>query len=374
MTLQAQIFVGIEGLRSLRSEWEQILAHSPRARFFQFPNWYEAYLASLESQPNDVVFVVVRDGATAIAVFPLKQERRTVGGVSIRTLELPRHDHLHLRDIIVAPTHRQTLSLQSIVRLLKQCRELRWDVLALWHLLEDSCAMDSYRAGAPGLTVCAQRFSCSVVPLLPHEQMLAGLSKNFRKNLRRRGNLAEKMGGITFETAREGAALEAGFAALLEVEASGWKGATGEGTAIRQDARLIQFYEQVVRGFGQRGQCAIHLMKHDGKPIAATMELFINDVVYGMKCGYDENYSELSPVHLLTEFLVKECDRRGGIRELNIVSDSPGFDCWRPKHVPVYNIYAFNTTVMGLAARAAMGVGQAWRGRERLAAAHSASE
>jgi len=372
MTLQAQILVGIEGQRELRSEWEQIAAQMPRTRFFQFPIWYEAYLASLESQPSDVVFVVLRDGSNAIAVLPLKRERRTVGGVSIRTLELPRHDHLHLRDIIVSPAHRQTLSLSSIVALLKQCRELRWDVLALWHVLEDSCAMDAYRAGAPGLTVCAPRFNCSVIPLLPHEQMLAGLSKNFRKNLRRRGKLVEKMGGITFEVACEGAALEAGFAALLEVEASGWKGAAGEGTAIKQDSRLIQFYEQVVRGFSQRRQCAIHLMKHGGKPVAATMELFINGVVYGMKCGYDESYSELSPVHLLTEFLVKECDRRGGIRELNIVSDSPGFDCWRPRSVPVYNIYAFNTTIMGLAARAAMGIAERMRaGSTHCAAAET---
>jgi CelD/BcsL family acetyltransferase involved in cellulose biosynthesis len=351
----------------MRDEWDGIVRMLPSPRFFHFPIWYESYLESLEDRPDDVVFAVVRDGPAAVAVLPLKQERRTVGGVSIRTLELPRHDHLHLRDILVAPSHAAGISLTMLVTLLKQCSHLRWDVLALWHALEDSCAMDAHRAGAPAMTLCTPRFNCSAIPLLPHEQMIAGLSKNFRKNLRRRGNLAEKMGEISFEAACEGAALAAGFSALLDVEASGWKGESGENSAIRRDERLLRFYDLIVRRFGKQGRCAIHLMKHRGNPIAATMELFINDVVYGMKCGYDEAYSELSPVHLLTEFLVKECDRHGGIRELNIVSDSPGFDCWRPRHVPVYNIYAFNTTIMGLAARAAMGVAQRMRGRREAA-------
>lgn len=361
MPMRIELASGICGLHEVRCQWDALARALPIPRFFHFPQWYESYLIALDDRPQETLVAVVRDGEQAAAILPLKQERRTVGGVSIRTLELPRHDHLHLRDIIVAPTHRQTVSLAMIVALLKQCHGLRWDVLALWHALEDSCAMDAYRAGAAGMTLCAPRFNCSVIPLLPHQQMIAGLSKNFRKNLRRRANLAEKMGGITFEAACAGAPLQAGFAALLDVEASGWKGAGGEGTAIKQDPRLVKFYERIVRGFGERGQCAIHLMKHHGKPVAATMELFIGDVVYGMKCGYDEAYAELSPVHLLTEFLVKECERRGGIRELNIVSDSPGFDCWRPQHVPVHNIYAFNTTITGLAARAAMGVVQRMR-------------
>ena len=132
-----------------------------RRHFFHLKEWYESYLAALERNPEALLYCVVHDTAdrsAPAALLPLQQKTRRFAGLRLRTLELPHHVHLHLRDILVNDAARSNLSLAEIARLLKRSRELRWDVLVLCHGLEDSCAMAAYNLRAPAWSICLKRF------------------------------------------------------------------------------------------------------------------------------------------------------------------------------------------------------------------------
>jgi CelD/BcsL family acetyltransferase involved in cellulose biosynthesis len=378
LAYRLKIFRGADGLSRISADWSKLASGMSSPRFLHLPQWYEVYCASLEPSPDHMVFCVFYadsdepDRGAPVALLPLREEHRTVAGARIRTLELPRHDHLHLRDILISDSARTKLSLAEIVAQLRQCRDLRWDVLALWHALEDSCTMAAYRLAPPGLTICRQRFHCSHMPLGSWEEMSKRLSKSFRQNLRTANNRCKNFEGLKFETIRTLPDLDGALSAFLDVESSGWKGAGGSNSAIKLDARLIDFYRGIARRFGEQGQCEIHLLRHGGRPIGAMLLLLAGDTIYLPKCAYDEEYSRISPVHLLLERMFKQIhpERAEQIKHFNLVSDSSWFDVWQPRRMDVYNVYVFNTTMMGLAADAAMGLVDGWkRRRDRRAAA-----
>ena len=47
----------------------------------------------------------------------------------------------------------------------------------------------------------------------------------------------------------------------------------------------------------------------------------------------------------------------------NAISDTGWFDVWKPQSSDVFNIYCFNTTLLGLGAYTAMTVANRWRAR-----------
>ncbi len=352
--MRLRVFTGQAGLEQIAGDWDRVLARMTWPHFWHKREWFAAYLNCLESNPADVAFVVLYDAKGATGILPLKQETRRFGPAKVRTLELPRHNHLHLRDILLSDDARAHVSLSMIVDELRRSRELKWDVLALWHALTDSCAMSAYRNAAPNLCQCAPRFACSHTPVAPWEEFSKNLSKNFRQNLRASKNRCDKLGGVTYETVRTFPALEKALVDFMDVEASGWK--AKEGTAIKCDERLKSFYEDLMKKFAPLGQCHIHLMRHDAKPICGLFVLSTAERAYLPKVAYDEEYSKLSPMRSLLEYAFRQYGENPEMKEVNLTSDAEWFDAWKPIKSSVYNIYTFNKTAFGLAAFTAMRV------------------
>ena len=349
-----------------------MLARMTRRHFFHLKEWYESYLEALEQQPDKIVFCVVyddNDHDAPAALLPLREEVHAVAGVRVRTLELPRHDALHLRDVLISDAARQRLSLAELTELLRRSGELEWDVLALWHCMEDSCVMAAHKLQAPSWNICTRRFGCSHVGLEPWEELSKKLSKSFRQNLRTANNRARDIEGLKFEMSNTMPELESALAAFLKVEGSGWK--AERGTAIKLDEHFKCFWEEIIQRFGPQGGCEIHLLRAADRPIGGLLLLVTDDIVYLPKVGYDEEYARISPVQLLLENLFKQCEKRTELKELNLTSDAPWFEVWKPRRSSVYNVYVFNKTVMGMAVGAAMGLAEKWRTSKRRAGAAS---
>lgn len=353
MDYHLKVFHGRKGIEQISAVWAAVVDQMDRRHFYHFKDWYASYIETLEPVPDDVVFCVIHEGEKPVAILPFKQETRTVGGLKVRSLELPRDDHMLLRDIMICDSATSKLTITVITDLLKKSRELRWDVLALWHCSENSYTYRANKLKTPLLSICTRRFGSSYVPVQPWQQFNATLSRSFRQNQRTAHNRAEAFKDLQFEIANTPQQLETALNDFLDVEASGWKGE--QGTAIKQDKRQASFYKGLTQRFGLTGRCEIHLLKIAGKPIAGLFLMITDNTVYIPKLGYDEEFSRISPVHLLLENLFKQCDLKG-IKEVNLTSDAVWFNVWKPLQIGAYNIYVFNTTICGLAAGTAMGL------------------
>ena len=148
------------------------------------------------------------------------------------------------------------------------------------------------------------------------------LSRNLRKNLRRRRRQLEAAGDVSFDVhdGREG--LDERLEEAFRVEASGWKGLYGTAIASRDDTR--RFYVDVARWAAARGWLRLSFLRLGGRPIACDYAIVHRGVWYTLKAGYDEAFSLFSPGSLLLREQLVHCFE-GGLSRMELLAPDDSF-------------------------------------------------
>lgn len=346
---------GRAGLDELRAAWTALVDDSEARWFHHLPAWYDAYLNALEADDSSVHFFAAYDAGELLAVFPLKARRIRIGAVPVRALVVPHHDHMPLTDFVARGVANERALLSGLLRHLRARNDLHWDVCYFPRSLEDSAVGRAARGRLSGCLRILRGVSDSV-PLLPYDAFLQRLSKNFRGNLRKARNKLMAHESVEFSTARDIRALHESFEQFLEVEASGWKGGDGTGTAIRLHPDLRRFYLSLIDLFGATGACEINLLRVDDKCIGAQFCIIVGPAYYVLKIGYDEEFAALAPGNMLIEHLIQRLGNTE-ITSVNLVSGAEWHESWRPDRANVCDVIIANRTMAGLSALASLRAG-----------------
>ncbi len=345
--MNVQVFKGRQGLQDLSPAWRTLTAGLASPRFFHLVEWHQCNLDFLEPDPESVLYCAFFDGAELSAILPVRKVRRAYGGIPLRCIELLQHDHMWLTDVVVSASSRRPPSAQEILDSLRKCKEIRWDILVARHVLEDSALAALDTEGRYPWSLKRVQTACSQIPVRPYEQVLAGLSKKAIANLRQAANRFSRMGEPSYVAVTDNKGLKEAFGDFLKLEASGWKGASGIGSAIQLDSRLVSFYSCLTERLGVTGNCEIHLLQLDGKSVAAMFTVVCGGTSYALKVGYDEAYEKASPAHLLIQYMMKRYAAGGVTHTLNLVTAMDWVRPWSPTNLMVENRYYFNKTALG---------------------------
>ncbi len=346
--MKVQVFKGRQGLRDLAPAWRALTARLASPRFFHLVEWHQCNIDFLEPDPESVLYCAFFDGTEPVAILPVRKVRRTHGGISLHCLELLQHDHMWLTDIVVSAKSNKPPSAPHILDALRKCKEVRWDILVARHVLEDSALAALDIAGRYHWSLKRTQTACSQIPVRPQEQVLAGLSKKTVANLRQAANRLSRMGDPSYVAVTGCSGLAEAFGDFLRLEASGWKGASGTGSAIQLDSRLVNFYSCLTERLGVTGNCEIHRLQLDGTSIAAMFAVVSGGTSYALKVGYDEAFEKASPAHLLIQHMLNYYAAAGVTHTLNFVTAMDWVRAWSPLNLTVENRYYFNKTVFGL--------------------------
>jgi hypothetical protein len=342
------LFQGIEGLESLRDAWNEIVSGMTRRHFFHLWEWHHSYLQYLVPDPNNLKFFLFTKGETPIAIFPLQFTKISLGGLKLKALAFPTHNHVLLCDVIC---HSNILHLPLFQLLSAYLRNQRksWDLIQLPHVLEDACAIQVMNNTPPSRFLLRQDGRCDFMDTTEtYESFISGLSKNFRRSLKRAKQYLDELPGLQFTFTHNGPELEEKLEAFMDVEASGWKGAQGIGTAIKLHPSLTCFYRTLTRTLSTSGKVSINTLTQDGKCIAAQFCILLDDTAYVLKIGYDENYKRYAPGNLLLDLFIKQCMDDHTIKNVNLITDAEWHEDWKPKYYHRSRLYIFNTTPAGL--------------------------
>src|SRR5579863_3101826 len=96
-------FDGAEGLQALYRDWDKLARTLTPHRFFHRYDWYKSYMDTLEDDPQSVHFFAVYRHGALFGIVPLKASVRQWHGLPLRTLNLPDHVHMDLRDGVFGP-------------------------------------------------------------------------------------------------------------------------------------------------------------------------------------------------------------------------------------------------------------------------------
>jgi len=336
-----EVFCGVSGFERLKPDWKSLILPANATGFYHCAEWYEAYLEFLEDAPESFRFYGVFEADTLVAVFPLRKCVRSFFGIRFLSLELPRHAHMPLGDIILPATDRAGEIWRFFLEQLDPQSDECWDFIRLSEVPENS-TLSSVLTQMASLKVLKNRMhgclycSCSTPEDLPQT-----LSRSFRKSLRNARNRLSRKGDASFFIAQDAEETERGFQDFLRLEASGWKAESG--TAIALDSRLAGFYQRLTETFGSEG-CVLDILSVDGQAIAANFNLLTGTTLYGLKTGIDDQYRPFSPAHLLMEQELTQTDGFPQKPEiLNFVGDASWTSLWKPASMDVFDVYVFNT-------------------------------
>ena len=347
---EVEVYQGLDGLDALAEPWRQVLERIWKPRFFHHPHWWRSYVEAFDSLARTHFFLLLENGRPA-AVAPLQWTALRHGVIAARTWHLPRHAHLPLRDIVCARGVAASRALTALGEALADASVGGWDVLAFDSVLGDSALVADSSADHQGALVASAQ-SCDQIDCAGnYVGMTAQFSPNFRSNLNKARNKLARETGVEFSRVSRGPELMRCFEEFLDLEASGWKGREGRGTAIKLDPALVRFYRRLIEGFGPDDMVAINCLRIRGDLVAGQFCLRDDDTLYILKLAYDESRSRLAPGNMLLEWAIREGMERGAYRYVNLVGEPPWFKDWRPTSMPLLSLSVFNATPAGWTAR-----------------------
>ncbi len=351
IAIELRVASGLPGLIALRDEWQALMPRLREARFYHQHAWQLAYLGNLERDVPAVRYFHFRRGARPVAIFPLRRALRRVAGIDLHAWELPYEAHMDLCDAPIAPDENSAELLCELVCGLAHATGLPWDVLHLPKLLDGGAALRALQAAPLSFITLARsgrsmHFDCSSL-----DAALQGASREFLRNLNRQRRKLDRGGRIEVALVREPEALDAALADFLRIEASGWKGAAGCGSAITLHREVEAFYRDLTARFGAERRCSINLLRLDGRAIAAQYALIDGRRMNLLKIAYDEAYAAEAPGSRLLHEVLARCCESQEIAELSLVTGPPWAPGrWNPQVSDVWSACVFNASPRGIAA------------------------
>ncbi len=292
---------GRAALEELKADWQRLYAAMPLRTGFHAYETHLAYFDLLMAAPKRFRCLALRDADTVRAIVPLEARLERVPPIPV--WGVPLHPHLMVSDVICPEDDARRALLPALLDYLRHRPEGR-PLLVLGPLPADSVLWEGLQRLSGGhystrATMPAAVFDCE----RSFDEFSSRLSKHFRRNLRAHGKKLGSLENVRHVTAT-GAGIEDEFERFLELEASGWKGKSGTGSAIQLRPGLTAFYRTLAStlgiGWGE-DRCEINSLYADGRCIASQFCMRTGSEYSIPKIAYDEEYSRLSPGLLLME-------------------------------------------------------------------------
>ena len=327
---------GRAGLVQLEADWRRLYAKIPlRTSFLAF----EANLAHVDhvmAMPDQLRCLALTDGQQIRAICALEPRVERALGRPIPIWAALWHHHARQADVLCPDDEARRELVSAVAAHLRRESQGRW-LLLLGQLPATSALWDGLRRLGRSEHCEDQRDSvCFVDCSKSFEETRASLAKKFRHNLNTSAHRLARLDDVRFVTASDAADIEREFPTFLEIEASGWKGEGGTGTAVQCCGDLPDYFRDLGDHLcGDADHCEIHALYAEGRCLASLFSTRTGGTFSALKIGYDESYAWVSPGRLLMEKVVERCCNDPDVERLDVVGDAPWLRGWCPEWVPL---------------------------------------
>lgn len=320
------------------TRWRLLASHGPDSGPFVDPHWMLAWTEAFA--PREPVLVCARDGQRLVGLAALQRVVESWGGHRVTILK-SRTNAESFRFAFLSWKGRVDIQ-EQLWRAL--CRLGGCDVIRIERVPEGSPTVTA------AVTVAAELGCRCLVqptymtpwrPLSPRTPWDDGLTRRFKRNLRRAERRLGELGDVRFDVVTNGTRLKRALDVFYRLEASGWKGRRG--TAVTQRSEVKRFYDGLV----DRAEMWIPILSVCGDPVAAYVLRVSGPNIFALKTGYDQTYSKYAPGLLLTSRVIRYGLERG-MEMLDLMADLSSWKAdWAPEVRPHYELLLFAPTPTG---------------------------
>ena len=331
---------GRAGLKRLEGDWRRLYdAMADRTVFHTFEA-HLAYADHLMDAPERLRCLVLSDGrqVRAIAVLEARLDRSL--RIPVPVWGLPFHPHFPLADIVCPEDEARQVFLPAARRYLRRHSGGR-SLFAIGPLLETSVLWDGLRDLDGKDYVVDDAGSVHVIDAMESfDDYTARLDSKFRRKMRRARRRLDELPGVLYVSAASPEDVVAEYEAFLDLEASGWKGASGTGSAVKLHPRLIAFYGDLATSMHPAsGRCEINSIYADGRCIASHLCMLTGSECASLKIAYDSDFAQFSPGQQLLQRFLERCSVDPAIARVSFVSDADWQRVWHPRAVALRRGY-----------------------------------
>ena len=335
------------GDEQLKAYWDEVFQTIKESSFVQRYEWFDAYLKSELDSSFYYCFVVFLREQRPVAVFPLQYRITSRFGLPLRTWWILPPRELMLNDFVFDPSEENRGILDHLVKYLNTRHEQPWDLLQLKHCREGGAVDGAIISSRPARCVSFFGHYSKYLPCNDEvDNSIAKCSAKFRRNLRRLWKKFREKGEVTTHFYQDISELDSAFEEFIEVESAGWKAESK--TALKYNDSLRSFYQAIVDAFGKNGNCVIHTMKLDGRPVASQLSVISGSTYNMLKIGYDEEFRAIGPGTLLLDETVNFYSKEDTIDTVSFVTSSAWADKWNPEMSYVDDHFIYSRTLRGL--------------------------
>jgi len=333
------VATSLEDLQQYAVEWDELAFVAPQNEPMLSHAWMSAYFEHCLLPHERWHCLLALQGQRLVGVLPLLETCCYPLGLRRPLLRTPSDLQTVSVDAIAAE------GLESAIADLF-CAALddlfpRWQAATFTRLSASSPLMRLPENSSHSLTVL-KRFD-SVGAYLPttgsFDEYLAGLSKNFRSNLKKLNNKTAQLDDVNTEFLSCGEASEKQLNRFMEVEAANWKGR--EKTAILMSPSTVAFYRTLCRNLATREWLEWHFLSTQGKTIAGNLAIRCGRSVLIWKLGYDEAFARCGPGTILFERLTRRAFEADDIDQIDLMTDMPWYDNWKMHKREYHDLYLF---------------------------------
>jgi len=268
---QVELHCGLAGLQQIRKGWDSLLERGAAGGYPASPACYESLLRYRHPDPERVQFFSLRlaDGSLA-GIFPLETRRRAIRRIPFEAWQFPDDPDRTGSHFILAPDCDPGVLVNALLRVMRD-GDFAPSLLVLERVEEGSPTWLGIR-DAPYLSVTEKQPPVYRFPTAARAEVaLEKASAKFRRNVSWGLRRLEKMGTVQHNVAHEVTELPDALDRFLGLEASGWKGKNADGRAILKRSHVERHARGTVELLGAQGDCAIHELCLDGRPVASLV-------------------------------------------------------------------------------------------------------
>ena len=294
---------------------ERPVAADSRGQLLPLLDWLELYWRHFGGDQR-LRALVVRADRQPVGILPLVVQKEQTRVGNVRTLTYPLHDWgTFYGPIGPNPTATLLAGLRHIARTRRD-----WDMLDLRWINVDGCDRGRSERTMEQVGFRPQAQVWDVAPRIEIDGAWAGLLERAGEEMaaqRRamRATAARERRGLVHSLSSPRAACGDGdprwdlYDECVELAARSWQSGGGE-TATLSSPGVRQFLREVHAAAARSGNVDLSLLRLDGRPVAFVYNYIYDGRIYGLRKGFDPEFSTLRPGTTLEKMMLEDGFRR----------------------------------------------------------------